>query len=541
MTTAIDYTRKIQKFPALVETISRIRQGKVVALCHGVFDIVHPGHIRHLRFAKEKADILVVSITCDEMVQKKKDRPYITEDLRAENLAALELVDYVYIDYDATPIRCLKGLKPDIYIKGYEYDGRRPDAVAKTQEEMQAVSRYGGKVIFSPGDVIFSSTEILSRQRPDCGLEQLSAMCRARGVSRSEIMDTVSNLSKAKILLLGDTIIDRYHYCTTLGASTKTPTFSVKRDSAETFIGGAAVVAQNMASFGAEVRFVTLVGDDAEGQEVAGRLRQKGLIPCVVVDSTRPTTKKEVFESSGYKLLQVDEVDNTPLLGETLIRIQQGFEQQLAEAQTVVFSDFRHGLLHTANIPGFLAMAKGAGKLVVADTQVSSRWGNILDYRDADLLCATEREARFALADQDCGLIPLGRKCLVEANAKSLILKLGEKGLIAFQYPHGGNRELCPINSLARDVVDAKGAGDALLSVAAVALSIGAPLLIIALLSSCAAALSVERMGNAPIPYEELANRVKEIVDALDLSSASRVADGDPGRLERSVEESVGA
>lgn len=517
MSSGITYIRKIMRFPDLVKHLSQVRKGKVVGLCHGTFDIVHPGHIRHLQFAKEKADILVVSLTCDEKVQKGKDRPYIIEDLRAENLAALEMVDYVYIDYEETPLRCIQELKPDIFIKGYEYDGRRPDAVAKTQEEMRVVASYGGKMLFSPGDVIFSSTKILSETRPRISLEKLSAMVRTQGIGANDIMGALSGLANARVLIVGDTIIDKYHYCTTLGASTKTPTFSVKRDCSEAFLGGAAIVALNMASFGADVHFITLVGDDADGEYVARNLPRKGLTSHVIVDNTRPTTRKEVFVSNTYRLLQVDEVDNTPLFGDMLNLVQQKFDSELTDVDIVVFSDFRHGLLHKANILSFLNMAKKAGKRVVADTQVSSRWGNILDYHSADLLCATEREVRFALADQDSGLIALGRRCLVEANAKSLILKLGEKGLISFEYPRGANKEFYPIDSLARAVVDTRGAGDALLSVAALALSGDVPLLTTSLLASCAAALSVERMGNVPISYGELYNLVRETVDAMGL------------------------
>ena len=517
MSGIVDYRRKIKKLPELVEHLAGVRQGKLVGLCHGVFDLVHPGHIRHLRFAREKCDILVVSLTCDAGVQKGKDRPYITEELRAENLAALEMVDHVYIDSEPTPIRTLQALQPDIYVKGYEYSGNRPDATHKTAEEMQIVADYGGAMIFSPGDIVFSSTKFLATEKPHLPLEKLSAMFRAFGLGKADILGGLEGLKDARILLVGDTIIDRYNYCTTLGASTKTPTLSVKRDTSETYIGGAGIVAQHMASFGATVHLVTLVGADREAEQVAKTLPRERLGVSLVTDATRPTTRKEVFETNGYKLLQVDELDNTPIFGETLARVEDAMLKHLDDVHTVVFSDFRHGLLHKANIPHLVELAKKAGKRVIADTQVSSRWGNILDYRHADLLCATEREARFAVADQDCGLIDLGRKCLVEADAQALILKLGEKGLIAFEYPHGGNKEFFAFEALARSVVDAKGSGDAVLSVAALALSTGVPLLTGALLSSCAAALHVERMGNVPIPFQDLSHRVHELVGAMSL------------------------
>ena len=89
-------------------------------MCHGNFDVVHPGHIRHLYHAKSKADLLLVSVTADKHIKKANYRPYIPQDLRAFNLASLEVVDYVLIDQNSEPYNNLKKLKPDFFIKGYE-------------------------------------------------------------------------------------------------------------------------------------------------------------------------------------------------------------------------------------------------------------------------------------------------------------------------------------------------------------------------------------------------------------------------------------
>ena len=132
----MNYVEKIKNIDALTK-IRKERTDEKWVMAHGVFDLVHPGHIRHLRFAKEKGDILVVSITSDQNVDKGEDRPYINQELRSENLAALEIVDYVIIDDHKTPISVLKKLKPDIFVKGAEYVGNRDDAHEKTLEELK--------------------------------------------------------------------------------------------------------------------------------------------------------------------------------------------------------------------------------------------------------------------------------------------------------------------------------------------------------------------------------------------------------------------
>ena len=129
--------------------------GKTSIMCHGVFDIVHPGHIRHLLYAKGKADILIVSITADRHVNKGPGRPHVPQDLRALNLAAFEMVDYVIIDHNATPLENLKLIQPDFYARGFEYSAHGPGT--QIAEEAEAVRAYGGEILFTPGDVVYSS------------------------------------------------------------------------------------------------------------------------------------------------------------------------------------------------------------------------------------------------------------------------------------------------------------------------------------------------------------------------------------------------
>ena len=93
-----NYSKKILTQEALKKALGKKPRKKKVILCHGNFDVVHPGHVRHLIYAKSKADILIVSITADKFIQKGTYRPFVPENLRALNLAAFEMVDFVTID-----------------------------------------------------------------------------------------------------------------------------------------------------------------------------------------------------------------------------------------------------------------------------------------------------------------------------------------------------------------------------------------------------------------------------------------------------------
>ena len=117
-----NYLSKIVRPEEILKKEGKFPRSKnKLSMCHGVFDLVHPGHIRHLNYAKSKSDKLIVSITSDIHVKKAELRPYVPERLRAENLAALEFVDYVIIDRNETPNQNLKKIQPDFFVKGYEY------------------------------------------------------------------------------------------------------------------------------------------------------------------------------------------------------------------------------------------------------------------------------------------------------------------------------------------------------------------------------------------------------------------------------------
>ena len=105
------YKHKIKTIDEILRNLSPSNDRRKIILCHGVFDVVHPGHVRHLAYAKTLATYLIVSITADRFIEKGNYRPHIPEHLRALNLAAFEMVDYIIVDDHKTPINLLEKLK----------------------------------------------------------------------------------------------------------------------------------------------------------------------------------------------------------------------------------------------------------------------------------------------------------------------------------------------------------------------------------------------------------------------------------------------
>lgn len=472
-----------------------------VALCHGCFDIVHPGHIRHLMYAKEQADILIASLTTDKFIEKGNDRPYVPEELRAINLAALEMVNYVVIDKNATSIENILKIKPDYYIKGFEY---KDSANPKTKEEEDAVSSYGGKMIYSPGDIIYSSTHLLAMHKPKLSINKLLIIMESEKITFDDLLNVLHKLKGVKVHVIGDTIVDKYSYCSLLGQTTKTPTINIKRESSKMFIGGASIVAKHLQSLGAEVEFTTVIGNDDLKKFIVDNLDN---IKLNLISDNKPTTLKERFWCDGYKLLEVTTVDNRVISDKILDEMWSIVTKN--DSDIFIFSDFRHGIFTKSTIQ-YLSNLIPKGIIKVADSQVSNRWGNILDFENFDIIFPNEKEARFALGDQDTGISKLGLKLYKKSGAKYLILKLGKSGTLTYR-SIGHPKDFFTLDSFAEDVIDSNGAGDAMLAITSLAYKVSNNIVISSILGSFGAAVECEKEGNEPITINEIENKIKEI------------------------------
>jgi rfaE bifunctional protein kinase chain/domain/rfaE bifunctional protein nucleotidyltransferase chain/domain len=501
------FRHKIKTLAELVEAVGRRPRPKSVIMCHGVFDIVHPGHLRHLMYAKQKADILVASVTADTHILKADHRPYIPQELRAENLAALEMVDYVIVDPNPTPIEHIKVLQPDYFAKGYEYfAGGVPP---KTQEEMSVLEAYGGEIVFTPGDVVYSSSKLIELEAPKIAIDKLLSVMDSEGVGFADLHKALKTLETVRVHVIGDTIVDGYSDCTLLGAAAKIPAFSVKLEQTERYTGGAGIVARHLRSAGAQVAFSTVLGEDELKDFALKELTTSGVYCHPVIDRTRPTTYKERFATSGQKLLQVDRVDNRPISERVLRTLCESLHS--VPADVVIMSDFRHGIFNRDSI-GRLVGEIPSGALRVADSQVSNRWGNILEFTDFDLLTPNEREARFALGDQDTIVRPLALRLFQQARCRHLILKLGERGTLTYRHPGPEPRDFFTLDSFVDHLIDPIGAGDALLAYASLALVATGNVVVASILGSIAAAVACQRNGNLPVSPQE----VSEKIDALE-------------------------
>jgi len=495
------FNSKILSINSLVKKINaKKKQGKKIVMCHGTFDLVHPGHIRHLFYAKEKGDILIVSVTGDKFVTKKSSGTYVPEDLRVRNIAALELVDYTFIDQNYKPIESIKKIKPDIFVKGFEYDINNK-VNDNTLEEKKIVETIGGRIVFSPGDVVYSSTKFQKNLKPDLRFEKFNSLLKKENISKKKIINLLKKKITKKIHVIGDIIIDKYNYCDLIGQSTKTPTFSIRPFKSEKFLGGAGIVAKHLKSLGADVTLTALTGDDEYKKFVEDDLKKNHVYSNLLFNKSKQTILKERFWCDDYKVIQVDYVDNSIIETSNQKKIFNLIRKNNYDC--IVFSDFRHGMFNKEIIKLYCKLVDS--KIIkVADSQVSSRWGNITDFEGFDILFPNEMEARFSLGDQDSGVRSLGANIIQKSNCKNLVLKLGDKGSMIFRNKGYYPKDFFPLDSFVENKVDAIGAGDAYLAATTFFYTYTKDIVISSIIGNFAAAIACEQSGNIPISREQI-------------------------------------
>jgi len=506
--------RKILALERLLEMREQARaQGRTLVHCHGCFDIVHPGHIHHLEYARSLGDLLVVTVSADSQVNKGIDRPLIPDDLRAMSLAALECVDWVFVNPHPTAVELLTQLQPDVYVKGREYE---TSSDPRFLAEREVVTGNGGRVVFSSGDIVFSSTALIrSLESSDVFNEEKLYRLRERyGLSVSNLHQTVAKFRGQKVVVIGDSITDRYHFCDATGIAGEAPMMSLRLLQSCEYDGGAGVIALHLAGLDARPVLLTCLADDESSRQVEMRLAAAG----VEVDAVR--SRKSVVTKHRYlvdqsKVMKLDEGSVSPLdstheeiLAEKILAAAHG-------AAAVIFADFGYGTITAGLLQRVMKPLRKMVNVITAD--VSGRQSSLLYFKGVDLLCPTEREMRETLHDFSSGLGAVVAQLLSQTKAKQAIITLGKQGLVTFDVPPDAlstekrvrlRSEYVP--AIATHAVDPLGCGDALLATASLTLASGGNLHAAAYLGAIAAAFEVQQVGNKPITTAQLLARVNQ-------------------------------
>jgi rfaE bifunctional protein kinase chain/domain/rfaE bifunctional protein nucleotidyltransferase chain/domain len=505
---------KIKTLVHLAKTAEKLKkEGKKIVLCHGVFDLIHPGHIRHLQSAKRLGDILLVTITADQYVKKGPGRPIFRQELRAEVLAAIRDVDFVSVIPSESAIEAIKRIRPDFYVKGPDYKTRRihTNVPRKLTSEEEAVQSVGGKLIFTQDDVIFSSSKLINDYLdvyPPATRTFLENFKKKYGIDY--VIDALSTLSKMKVLIIGDAIIDQYHYCIPLGKSSKEPIMVHRYVSEESFAGGAIATANHVSSLVKDVTLLTVLGKRRSYEQFIRRRLKSGVRAKFFYRPREETIVKRRFLDyySRQKLFQVTIINDNDIPVVTENQIVRALRADLDNYDLVIVNDFGHGMLTKRLVKLLVSKAKYLALNVQANS-ANYGYNIVTKYPHADFVCIDEQEIRLATHDKNSPLEKLLKIVFRRMKCSFMIVTRGANGSLSYDTESG----LVTTPSLTRKVVDRVGAGDALFAVSSPCVYAKLPHSVVTFLGNIAGALQVQEIGNKkPVEMVDITKFVNRLL-----------------------------
>jgi len=479
-----------------------------IVLCYGHFDLIHPGHLRYLQYAKTLANNLVVALMSDKELHSENQKSYL-EDERAESVANLQIVDYVIVLNNELTLDCLIDIvKPKVLVLGKEFEQNQSEQINLAVN----AAKNHSKVVFHAGETHYFNANLLFKNVADIEVNsknQLNKICKNYKITLRDIQKKLSNFSNSELVVIGDTIVDNYVACDAIGMSAEAPVLVVKELENREFIGGAAIVASHVAALGAKCHYISVVGEDDQSNMVSKSLIGQNIGVDLIVDESRPTTYKTRYMVENQKLFRVSRIKDHKISAEIEQKIIDKLTVLAPNIDGILVSDFVYGVV-TQNVLNTISnLSKQFDIKLYGDLQCSSQIGKVSKFNGFDLITPTEKESRIALDDDESGIEWVATTLLKNTNSKNMLMKLGSDGFIAYS-KNLIDRQDFP--ALSVNPVDVTGAGDSLFAVMSVSLSSGANLIEASVIGTCMASLAVKDIGNTPITNDRLNQYIYEVL-----------------------------
>jgi len=452
------------------------RDGKIV-VTYGRYDTLHIGHIRHLRQAREMGTVLVVVPLPD---------PSVPESLQAETLTHLDCVDAVLLGVD--PGEALRRIHPAVCAVSGDEDGDAGDG-----EIANLCARLDIPLKSTPS-VDFGSTLSINRFLTGLGEDVHEYLNLFRSnYSREQVESIIEAMGQLKVAVIGDTILDEYCYCDTLGVSSKDPILALRYRASDLFAGGIVAVANHVSNFAGEVRLFTVLGEQDSRREFVESRLNPGIRPHFAMQEGAPTVRKRRY-LEGYtqnKLLEIYYMEDVGLSPERDKRFREAVAEAMPDCDLVIAADFGHGAVS----PAMRRQLEKSAPYLAVNAQANS--GNrgfhtISKFSRADYVSIAEHEMRLEMRDMRG---PVGQ--MIDTLAPRLkcprfAVTRGKRGS-TIRCEDGRH---ITVPAFAGKIVDRIGAGDAFLSVTAMAAKLNAPPELVCFIGNVVGALAVGILGN---------------------------------------------
>jgi len=500
---------KIKSIDELSTIVNNLKgEGRKIIQCHGVFDLLHIGHIRHLEAAKKYGDVLVITVTPDRYVDKGPFKPAFSEKLRAEAIAALNCVDYVAINEWPTALEAIKLLRPNIFVKGVEYSRPDSDRARGFKAEESAVREGGGKMVFTD-EITFSSSSLISKYLHPFPKEVDDFLARfTRKYSSDEIINYVESLKALKVLVIGEAIVDEYQYGNPMGRARREPVIVFNVEKTEKYAGGALAIVNHVANFCQNVDLISLIGDHKSQEKFIRNHLNQNVKAMFYPKKDSPTVVKRRFidASDNHKLFEVYDLKDTPLDERCSRVLSNDLKANISKYDLVIVCDAGHGLF-TPEIIKTLDEAKYLS-INTQDNPANFGFNTINKYQNPNYVCINESELRLATGSRYDDINQVIKERFEGTSINKVLVTRGWCGCIVY-----GNKELVDIPAFAKEIVDKVGAGDAVLSLTSPLAAMDVPIDAIGFIGNVAGAIAVSYPGNKEsVQKEELCKHIKALM-----------------------------
>jgi len=487
-------SNKIGRLEDLAKTLLSLREkGRKIVHCHGVFDLLHIGHIKHLEAARKLGDVLVVTITPDRFVNKGPHRPAFPEKLRAEALASLVCVDFVGINEWPTAVETIHLLKPSLFVKGVVREAGKRDHTDAIQREENAIKAVGGELVLTDEET-YSASALINRFLDVFTAETKAFLERFRDRhTPEEIVGYLQAIRKLKVLVIGEAIIDEYQFCSVMGKSGKEPVLAALHQRTEQYIGGALAVANHVSNFCDEVGLLSAIGEINSCEEFIHSSLNKNVTARLVRVPEAPTILKRRFLEGflATKLFEVYEMRNAGLPAEIERQFCTTLEQLAPRYDVVIVADYGHGLMTERAVESVCQKAK----FLAVNTQANAGnrgFNTVSKYPRADFISLGEPEVRLDARKMDMDLKELAKDLAQRAAAQNLVVTCGSSGC----YVQSRGQGLVHVPAFSIRVVDRVGAGDAVLSIASPCAVLNLPAAVLGFIANVVGAEACTIMGH---------------------------------------------
>ena len=493
-------------------SINELNKEKDFALGYGHFTTIHPGHIRYLKYLKSLSSRVIIALRGDINETNNMQRFEFNQQERAEALSMIDIADkIVLLKGDELP-ELIKIATPKILVLGKQFenvqDKNITDAINFLRQKGIPTLFHGGDISYSNSELLISSEDKIKSKKK----EEFKTACFRQGLTLNGLKKSINSWGNTKLIVLGDTILDRYAACEALGMSAEAPVVVVKELENRDFNGGASIVASHIRKLGAKCKLVSVIGDDENGKYIRNKIALEQIEDGLVIDKSRPTTFKKRYLVDNQKLFRVTRLEQSQINQDVEEQIIKELEMAAETANGIVISDFVYGVITNKILVKVHELARKYNLYLFGDLQCSSQFGSIIKFKKFSLLCPNEKEARIALHEKDLDLEALSLQVIKKTNSDKLLMKLGSDGFIAYENINGKIISQA-FPALCVNPIDVTGAGDSLLAVMSVGISSSQKMMESAAIACCMSSITVNKMGNQPVNRDEILDCLNETLN----------------------------